>query len=86
MYLLMCMGFGLSIAPKAMTAIVECVLAQDKKVKMAAICYIDDVMVDETVLPVGKVAEHLLLYGLETKVPEHIGINSDVRVTKPLAN
>ena len=71
MYVLTWLGFGLSVAPKAMTMIVEAVLTRDEQMAWAASSYIDDVLVDESVVPVGKVVDVLHAGGLEAKEPEH---------------
>ena len=44
MHVLTRLGFGLNVAPKIMTAIVEAVLAKDEQVAQATSSYIDDVL------------------------------------------
>ena len=80
MFLLTRLGFGLNITPKAMTAVVECVLGQKPQVRAAASSYIDDVMVNEDILPASQVVEHLARYGLEAKAPERLGTSDGARV------
>ena len=71
-YFLTRLGFGLNSAPKIMTKIVQLVLAQDERVHAGTDSYIDDIIVDEDVILVEEVVEHLRRYGLETKPPEDL--------------
>jgi transposase InsO family protein len=64
------LGFGLNCAPKIMTAIVRFVLSKDDTIQRGTDSYIDDILVDESVVGVSEVAEQLCRYGLETKPPE----------------
>ena len=73
MYVLTRLGFGLNVAPKVMTMIVEAVLAKDEQVARAASSYIDDVLVDEDIKAVEKVIDVLHAGGIEAKEPEHLG-------------
>ena len=66
------LGFGLNIAPKIMSKIVQLVLAQDERVRAGTDSYIDDIMVDEDIVTVEEVVKHLRRYGLETKPPEDL--------------
>ena len=77
-YLLTRIGFGLSIAPKVMTAVVEQVLSKDSRIAAAASSYIDDIMVDKTKVGVTHVVQHLAHFGLTTKAPEQLGGANDV--------
>ncbi len=78
-YVLTRLGFGLAMAPKVMTRIVEYVLEQDPDIKRAASSYIDDVFVLETVASAERVRQHLGKFGLRSKAPERLG-KGDVRV------
>ncbi|XP_043237710.1 uncharacterized protein LOC122389602 [Amphibalanus amphitrite] len=66
-YCLTRMGFGLSVSPCVMKSVLDLVVSQDSDVQRAVSTYIDDVLVDEAVLPAEKVAEHLKRFGLECK-------------------
>ena len=79
-YLLTRLGFGLNVAPKVMTAVVERVLAQDTIIQRATSSYIDDVLVDERVAPAEDVVQHLEKFGLHAKQPEKLGCAEGVRV------
>ena len=79
-YLLTRLGFGLSIAPKVMTAIVTKVLAQDEVVKNHTSAYIDDIFVDERGVSAQRVVDHLGQYGLASKPPVRLGDVGGARV------
>ena len=79
-YVLTRLGFGLNIAPKAMTRIVETVLSIDPVIESAASNYIDDIYVKEDKVSAEKVQSHLSKYGLKSKPLERLGCGNDVRV------
>ena len=79
-YLLTRLGFGLSVAPKVMTSIVEWVLRQDKRVCHGTSSYIDDILVDETVVEADIVVWHLQCFGLQAKPPERMGAQGGIHV------
>ena len=70
-YCLTRLGFGLNVAP-LMKAIVSVVLSQEEAVGHAASAYIDDIYVNENVMPVTHIREHLARFGLECKDPEQL--------------
>ena len=47
------MGFGLNVAPSIMQRIVDAILTKHKCIQQATSAYIDDVYVDESVVPAG---------------------------------
>ena len=63
-YLLTRLAFGLSSAPKFMTAIVEHVLQINPEVRAGVSSYIDDLYVDEEIVDVRTVSDHLRRWGL----------------------
>ena len=69
-YYLIRLGFGLNVAPLIMKAIVSAVLSQEEAVGHAASAYINDIYVNEDVMPTTHVREHLARFGLEYKDPE----------------
>lgn len=71
-YALTRLGFGLTSAPRIMTMILKQVLAQDENIARATDHYIDDIMVQESVVSASRVRKHLLKYGLESKEPEDL--------------
>lgn len=64
------LGFGLSCAPKIMTAVLAKVLSLDPQINAATDHYIDDIIVDCDAVSRERVTLHLQRYGLETKPPE----------------
>jgi ribonuclease HI len=71
-YCLTRLGFGLNVAPKIMTCIVNKVLSFDQKVCEGTDSYIDDIIVNEDVVKVEEVMAQLSKYGLEFKTPESV--------------
>ena len=71
-YALTRLGFGLSCAPRIMTSILRKVLSLDDRVRRGTDHYIDDIVVQESIVGVGEVRAHLTKYGLETKEPEDL--------------
>lgn len=69
LYCLTRLGFGLNVAPKIMSAIVHKVLASDPSVEKATDSFMDDIIVDESRIPVTKVQQHFGEYGLDCKPP-----------------
>ena len=69
-YCLTRLGFGLSSAPRIMAMILKTVLGKVDRMESGTDSYIDDILVDETVVSAAEVAEHLRAYGLATKPPE----------------
>lgn len=64
------LGFGLSSAARIMTRILKIGLGKRKDVEAGTSSYIDDIIVDETVVTIADVVEHLKGFGLATKSPE----------------
>ena len=69
-YALTRLGFGLTSAPRIMTKILSKVLSMDDQIDRATDHYIDDILVQESVVSASRVREHLQRYGLESKEPE----------------
>lgn len=69
-YCLTRLGFGLNCAPRIMTKILKTVLGKRKDMEAGTNSYIDDILVDETVVTAAEVVEHLAKFGLATKTPE----------------
>ena len=66
------MGFGLNVAPSIIQTIVDAILTKDKRIQLATSAYIDDVYVDESMVPAARVKEHLCSFGLLSKEPERL--------------
>ena len=61
------LGFGLNVAPAIMKAVLDKVLSQDEKIWKGTSSYIDDILVNEDVVSVRSVLNHLEMYGLHCK-------------------
>ena len=66
-YCLTRLGFGLNVAPKIMTSIVNKVLSMDDDVSAGTDSYIDDIVVNEHIVSSQRVIDLLRRYGLEAK-------------------
>ena len=66
------MRIGLNVAPSIMQTIVDAILTKDKCIQWATSAYIDDVYVDESIVPAARVKEHLCSFGLFNKEPERL--------------
>uniref|UniRef100_A0A5S6Q1P2 Integrase catalytic domain-containing protein n=1 Tax=Trichuris muris TaxID=70415 RepID=A0A5S6Q1P2_TRIMR len=71
-YCLTRLGFGLNVAPLVLKAILNFVLSQDPAIKRGTSAYVDDILVNEDVIPASRVKEELERYGLECKSPERL--------------
>jgi hypothetical protein len=79
-YLLTRLGFGVNVAPRVMTAIVEKVLGLDEEVKRVSSSYIDDIFCVGESEAAELVRRQLKRYGLVTKEAVRLGDESGVRV------
>lgn len=66
-YCLTRLGFGLNVAPKIMTAIINKVFSLDSEVRSGTDSYIDDIIVNEQIVSSQRVINLLKSYGLEAK-------------------
>ena len=66
------MGFGLNVAPSIIQTIVDAILTKNKRIQRATSAYIDDVYMDESIVPMACVKEHLYSFGLLSKEPERL--------------
>lgn len=71
-YCLTRLGFGLNVAPLVMKAILTYVLGQDEDVRRGASAYVDDIYVNEDIVAVQRVRDHLAKFGLECKPHERV--------------
>ena len=69
-YCLIRLGFGLNVVPLIMKAIVSVVLSQEETVGCTAFAYIEDIYVNEDVVPMTYVREDLAQFGLKYKDPK----------------
>lgn len=72
LYCLTRLGFGLNVAPMIMQSVLEAVLQRDPVVRMGTSSYVDDVFVNESVVSVATVVNHLGKYGLACKPAERL--------------
>ena len=63
------LGFGLAPAPKIMTRVLGKVLSLREDVRLGTDSYIDDILVDTSVVSAAAVKAHLERYGLVSKDP-----------------
>ena len=68
-YCLTRLKFGLNVAPSLMKSVLTAVLTQDDR---ATSSYLDDIFVNEDVVSVQYIENHVLRYGLECKPAEHV--------------
>ena len=68
-YVMTRMGFGLCVAPKVMSKVLQTVLSLNPVVRDATDSYIDDIVVNESMVTSAEVRTLLLKYGLITKDP-----------------
>ncbi|KFD64015.1 hypothetical protein M514_23725 [Trichuris suis] len=66
------LGFGLNVAPTIMKAIVGLVRSLASDVSKGTSAYLDDILVDETIVSAHAVRKHLARYGLECKSPQKV--------------
>ena len=66
------LGFGISVAPLLMKAIVNRVLSLDPSVREATSSFVDDILVREDLVSAERVRAHLAKFGLLTKEPERV--------------
>ncbi|XP_076049715.1 uncharacterized protein LOC143030451 [Oratosquilla oratoria] len=70
-YCLTRLGFGLSsAAPRIMTRILKTVLGKTEVMKKGTDSYLDDILVDDSIVSTSSLVEHLARYGLTAKEPE----------------
>lgn len=68
-YVLTRLGFGLASAPKIMTKVLGKILSLREDVRIGTDSYIDDIIVDTTVVSAATVRSHLKTFGLAAKDP-----------------
>ena len=71
-YSLTRLGFGLNVAPLVLKKVLATVLSWDSDVDRATSPYIDDIFVDESIVPAERVEAHLRKHGLDCKAPERL--------------
>ena len=74
------LAFGLNVAPKIMSRIVNHVLGLKKEIRAGTCSYIDDICVNTSKVDVTEVVRHLEAHGLMSKKPELLGESESVRM------
>lgn len=69
-YFLTRLGFGLNCAPRIMSKVIDKVLSLDERIDAATDHYVDDIILDESVVSTEEVVAHLTKHGLCVKEPE----------------
>ena len=60
------LGFGLNVAP-LMKSVIDAIVSQDCTIKGATSAYVDDILINESLVSVSCVQQHFLDYGLVSK-------------------
>ena len=63
------LGFGLNVVPLIMKSVIDTIISQDHMIKSATSVYIDDILINETLVPALHMQQHFLDYGLVSKDP-----------------
>ncbi|KFD58149.1 hypothetical protein M513_00912 [Trichuris suis] len=71
-YCLTRLGFSLNVSPLVMKAVLACVLSLDLGVKRGTSAYTDDILVNEDVVKVSSMEQHLARFRLTYKTPVRI--------------
>ena len=69
-YCLTRLGFGLNCAPRILMRILREVLESDERIYRATDHYLDDIIVQDDIVPAEEVVQHLKNFGLEAKPPQ----------------
>ena len=63
------LGFGLNVAPLIMKSVIDTIVSQVHTIKSATSAYIDDIFINESLVPASHMQQHFLDYGLVSKDP-----------------
>ena len=63
------LGFGLNVAPLIMKSVIDAIVSQDYTIKSATSAYVDDIFINESLVPASRIQQHFLKYGLVSKDP-----------------
>ena len=66
------LGFGLNVAPLIMKSVIDAIRSQDHTIKSATLAYVDDILINENLVPALRVQQHFLDYGLISKNPAQL--------------
>ena len=68
-FCLMQLGFGLNVAPLIMKSVIDAIVSQDDTIKSATSAYVDDIFINENLVPASHMQQHFLDLGLVSKDP-----------------
>ena len=57
------------MAPLILKSVIDAVVSQDYTIKSATSAYVDDILINENLVPASRVQQHFLDYGLVSKDP-----------------
>ena len=63
------LGFGLNVAPLIMKSVIDAIVSQDHTIKSATSAYVDDILINENLVPASRAQQYFLDYGLVSKDP-----------------
>ena len=63
------LGFGLNVVPLIMKSFIDAIVSQDYTIKSATSAYVDDIFINESLVPASHVQQYILDYGLVSKDP-----------------
>ena len=63
------LGFGLNVAPLIMKSVIDAIVSQDHMIKSATSAYVDDILINESLVPASRMQQHFLDNGLVSKDP-----------------
>ena len=63
------LGFGLNVVPLIMKFFIDAIVSQDYTIKSATSAYVDDIFINESLVPASHIQQYILDYGLVSKDP-----------------
>ena len=63
------LGFGLNVTPLIMKSVIDAIVPQDHTIKSTTSAYVDDILINENLVPVSSVQQNFLDYDLVSKDP-----------------
>ena len=61
------LGFGLNVAPLIMKSVIDAIVSQHHTIKSATSAYVDNIFINESLVPASRIQQHFLDYGLVSK-------------------
>ena len=63
------LGFGLNVVPLIMKSFIDAIVSQDYTIKSATSAFVDEIFMNESLVPASHVQQYILDYGLVSKDP-----------------